>query len=144
MKTTILTLVFCFLLLIISTLYVEGFTLTQKMSSKDPEKYSSQLVSAIDLAMADTTKQSFVNIMPPNATNVSGIDNKITGLLGPNQRILTILGNSDTLQLLRDKSNGILNLSRADLPVMLAITSTGPIIYRDKMSMTSLLNNLTI
>jgi len=129
----------------LSTFYVEGFQLTKDITAKDPSgEYSSKLGTAIDFAMSDTSKQSFVNIMPSNATNVSGLDSKITGLLNPNQRVLTVLGDSDTLQVLRTKSNNVLNLSVSDLPVMLMITSTGPVIYRDKMSMTSLLTNLTI
>jgi hypothetical protein len=138
-------LIFVFLIIIFSTFYVEGFQLTKDIKSKDPSgEYSMKLASAIDFAMADTTKQSFISIMPSNAANISGVDNKISGLLNPNQRLLTILGDSDTLRVLAEKSNGILNLSVADLPVMLMITSTGPIIYRDKMSMSSLLTNLTI
>jgi hypothetical protein len=94
--------------------------------------------------MADTTKKSFINVLPQNTSNVSGLDKKITTLLDTNQRMLTVLGDLDSLRVLHDKSAGVLNLSAADLPVMLVMTSTGPVIYKDKMSMTSLLTNLSI
>ena len=135
-----------FLLVILSTFFVkEGFYLSKDISAKDPTgEYSSKFASAIDYAMADTSKKSLINVLPQNTSNVSGLDLKLTGLLDPTQRLLTVLGDADTLRVLHDKSSGILNLSTSDLPVMLIITSTGPVIYKDKMAMVSLLTNITI
>jgi hypothetical protein len=135
-----------FLLVILSTFFVkEGFYLSKDISAKDPSgEYASKLASAIDYAMADTSKKSFINVLPQNTSNVSGLDQKISGLLDSTQRMLTVLGDMDSLRVLHDKSSGVLNLSSADLPLMLVITSTGPVIYKDKMAMASLLTNLSI
>lgn len=139
-------LVILFVVVILSTFYVqEGFYLSKDISAKDPSgTYTTKLSSAIDYAMADTTKKSFINVVAPNMSNVSGFDSKITGLLDSTQRLMTVLGDTDSLRVIREKSSGVLNLSIMDLPVMLTITSTGPVIYKDKNAMTSLLTNLTI
>ena len=130
----------------ISTFYVhEGFYLSKDITEKDPSgAYSKKLASAIDFAISDTSKQSLIMVLPETTANISGLDQKITGLLKANQRLLTVTADTDTLNTLRSKSSGVLNLSVADLPVMLVITSTGPVIYKDKTAMSSLLMNLTI
>jgi hypothetical protein len=130
-----------FLLLIIlvfllSFFFKEGFYL--------PDNQTVRLASAIEYAMADTTKKSYLNIMPPNAMNVSVTDQKITKLLDSKQRIITVLGNENTLKILNNKSSGVLNLRVEDLPVMILITPTGPIIYKDATAMTELLTNLNV